>query len=282
MWEWHALGHLPLEESEQPLARNGYSWDYAHVNSIDLGPDGDVLLSARSTCALYDVDVHSGGVRWRLGGKHSSFKLGPGAAFYWQHDARFQAPGTISLFDNGSEPPREKQSRGLVLALDPRAHSASVTGQFVNPSRTLLAASQGSMVKLSGGNWLLGYGRLPDFTEFGPSGRVVFDAALGKNVQDYSVSHAPWVGRPGTRPSLLAKLEGAGRLALKVSWNGATDVVSWRVRAGRAPQSLSPVATVPRTGFETAITARAPGRYAWVQALDRSRAVIGASAVARG
>ncbi|HEV7585703.1 MAG TPA: arylsulfotransferase family protein [Solirubrobacteraceae bacterium] len=281
MWEWHALGHLPLEESQSPLATHGYPWDYAHVNSVDPGPSGDILISARGTWALYDVDIHSGGVRWRLGGSRSSFKLGPGVAFYWQHDARFQGAERISLFDNGSEPPKEKQSRGLVLSLSAKTHSVSLASQYVNPKRTLLSNSQGSMSELAGGNWLLGYGRLPDFTEFGPDGRVLFDATLGSGVQDFSVGLSQWVGHPLTRPSVLARRRARDRVEVRVSWNGATEVRSWRVLAGRAPQELSAVATVPRSGFETAIAARASDPYLAVQALDRSGRVIAVSAVAR-
>jgi hypothetical protein len=281
MWEWHALGHVPITESEVPVAEGGSPWDYVHVNSIDPGPAGDVLLSARSTSALYDVDIHSGGVRWRLGGKRSSFKLGPGAAFYWQHDAEFQPGERISLFDNGSEPPREKQSRGLLLSTPPTTGSVSLERQFVNPTRTLLSVSQGSAVRLAGGNWLLGYGRLPNFTEFDPAGRVLFDATLGSSVQDFSVEESPWRGRPLTAPSLTATLLGRESVAVQVSWNGATDVASWRVLAGRSPRRLSPVARAPRTGFETAITAHAPGLYVAAQALDRAGMVIGSSAVVR-
>ena len=32
---------------------------------VDPGPSGDVLLSARNSWTLYDVDMHSGGFRWR-------------------------------------------------------------------------------------------------------------------------------------------------------------------------------------------------------------------------
>jgi hypothetical protein len=281
MWEWHALGHVPLAESQSALATHGYPWDYAHVNSVDPGPSGDVLISARGTWALYDVDIHSGGVRWRLGGSRSSFHLGPGVAFYWQHDARFQGRDRISLFDNGSEPPKEKQSRGLVLSLSPNTRTVSLANQFVNPTRTLLSNSQGSMSELEGGNWLLGYGRLPDFTEFAPDGRVLFDATLGGGVQDFSVSLSPWEGRPRTQPSVLAKRLAPDRVEVHVSWNGATEVRSWRVLSGRAPHSLAALATVPRVGFETAVAARAIDPYLAVQALDRSGQVIGGSGVVR-
>jgi hypothetical protein len=47
------------------------------------------------------------------------------------------------------------------------------------------------MVRLAAGNWLLGYGRLPNFTEFDPAGRVLFDATLGRSVQDFGVEESP-------------------------------------------------------------------------------------------
>ncbi len=119
MWEWHALGRIALSESHNPVPAGGSPWDYIHVNSVDPGPSGeDVLLSARNTWTLYDVNLHTGGFDWRLGDRDSSFRLGPGTRFYWQHDAEWQPGGLISVFDNGSDPPKEKQSRGLLLAPD--------------------------------------------------------------------------------------------------------------------------------------------------------------------
>src|SRR5271167_302620 len=75
MWEWHALGHVALSESNNPAPAGSYPWDYVHINSVDPGSAGDVLLSARNTWSLYDIDIHSGGLIWRLGGRNSSFKL---------------------------------------------------------------------------------------------------------------------------------------------------------------------------------------------------------------
>src|SRR6202167_2772980 len=138
MWEWHALGHIPIGESHNPAPKASYPWDYVHINSISLGGEGgssqkggssqngDVLLSSRNTWTLYDVDLRSGAVRWRLGGEHSNFKLGPGTRTYWQHDAEWQPGGLISVFDNGSDPPKEKQSRGLLLAPDIATHTVTL------------------------------------------------------------------------------------------------------------------------------------------------------------
>jgi len=281
MWEWHALGHIPLSESNNPQPNGDYPWDYIHINSVDPGSTGDLLLSARNSWALYDVDLHSGGFRWRLGGQRSSFKLGGGARFYWQHDAEFQPGGLISMFDNGSDPPKEKQSRGLLLRPDTATHTVSLVRQFINPTKTLLAESQGNALSLPGGNWLLGYGRLPNFTEFDAAGHVLFDATLGPNVQNFDTFLAPWSGQPSTPPSLAVQAAGGGTVTVAASWNGATNVASWRVLAGSSPSALAPLATATKTGFQTTITARAAGPYFAVQALDGSGALIGVSAAMR-
>ncbi len=282
MWEWHALGHVALSESHNPAPRSPYPWDYVHINSISPGSEGDVLLSSRNTWALYDVDIHSGGVRWRLGGDRSSFKLGPGTNAYWQHDAEFQPGGVISLFDNGSDPPKEKQSRGLLLAPNVSSHTVTLVKQYVNPSKTLLASSQGNMLGLPGGNWLMGYGGLPNFTEYDSSGHVVLDGTLGRNVQNFRTYLSPWSAQAPGAPSVVAKPNGSGATAVSVSWNGATDVVSWRVLAGSSPSTLATVTTAPKHGFQTTIAALTPGPYVAVQALDGQGAVLATSATVKG
>jgi hypothetical protein len=281
MWEWHALGHIPLAESNNPVPQS-YPWDYAHLNSVDPGPSNDVMVSVRNTWTLYDVDIRTGNIVWRLGGRHSSFRQGAGTRFYWQHDAEFQPGGLVSLFDNGSSPPKEKQSRGLLLKPDISSHTVSLVKQFANPGRTLLAESQGNAQALPAGNWLLGYGRLPNFTEFDASGHVVLDGTLGKNVQNFKTFLSPWEGHPTTAPSVRARSAGAGAISVAVSWNGATSVASWRVLAGAASASLAPVATTGKSGFQTTLTVHTPGPYVAVQALDGSGSVLGTSATVKG
>src|SRR5262245_47832181 len=86
LFEWRSLDHVGVEESLRPVL---HPYDYFHVNSIDVAPDGDLLVSARNTWAVYKLDRRTGSVVWRLGGRRSDFRPGPGATFAWQHDARF-------------------------------------------------------------------------------------------------------------------------------------------------------------------------------------------------
>jgi hypothetical protein len=280
MWEWHALGHIPLGDSYNPIPHNGNPWDYIHLNSIDPGTSGDVLLSARNSWSLYDVDMRTGAFNWQLGGKHSTFKLGPGTKTYWQHDAEWQPGGLISVFDNGSTPPREKQSRGVLLKPDVAAKTVALAKAFVNPSKTLLAPAQGNTLGLPQGHWLMGYGNLPNFTEYDSQGHVVLDGTLGHNVQDFRTYLSPWSGQPSTLPALVAKRSGAS-VTVQTSWNGATGVVSWQLFAGASPGVLVPLTTIPKHGFQTTGTVATSAAYVESRALDANGNVLAASTATR-
>ena len=122
------------------------------------------------------------------------------------------------MFDNGSDPPKEKQSRGLLLDPNTSNHTVTLVKQFTNPTKTLLASSQGNTAQPvpgenTAGNWLMGYGGLPNFTEYDSSGHVLLDGTLGKNVQDFRTYLAPWSGQaPGVPSVAVSGSVGRGEL----------------------------------------------------------------------
>ena len=91
LYNWDALDHIRLTDSWATLPTNGFPWDAYHVNSVQLIGNGTFLVSMRDTWAAYLVDIKTGHIEWTLGGKHSSFKFGPSAAFQWQHDVTLAA-----------------------------------------------------------------------------------------------------------------------------------------------------------------------------------------------
>jgi len=150
--------------------------------------------------------------------------------------------------------------------------------QFTNPTMTLLAGSQGNLLHLSDGNWLMGYGGLPNFTEYDDSGGVLLDGTLGKGVQDFRTYLDAWSGQPLTKPSVAAQASGAGAVTVEASWNGATAVSAWEILAGASATSLSEVAKFASTGFETQATVHTSAPMVAVAALDASGKVLGTSA----
>jgi hypothetical protein len=203
--EWHSLDHVALSESHSSAVGTSKNWplDFFHINSIDQRPDGTTLISARNTWALYVLSTRGGQVLATLGGRHSAFKLSGPESIAYQHDAATLPNGTISIFDNGAVPKVHPQSRGIVLAINPRSHRASLLGEFEHP-KPLSSASQGNFQALPNGDWFVGWGALPYFSEFSPSGQLLFDAHMHGTYQSYRGYRFPWTGAPGQPPASRA------------------------------------------------------------------------------
>ncbi|HEY4996784.1 MAG TPA: arylsulfotransferase family protein, partial [Solirubrobacteraceae bacterium] len=269
MWEWHSLGHVDPAESYSKLpAVASAPYDYFHINSLVADHEGNLLISARNTWGLYELDGRSGAIRWRLGGKRSSFKLGAGVAFAYQHNATWLSKDEISLFDDEGAPPVAPPSRGELIKLDTKARTATLAAQLVRSIGPLATGSQGDVQALPGGGSMVGWGGLPNLTEFDAHGQIIFDAQLPGGENSYRVYREPWAGQPIEAPALSASTSGAST-TVYASWNGATTVASWQLLAGPSAAHLGVVASAPRTGFETSLSAPAAAFVA-VRALSAS------------
>jgi hypothetical protein len=276
MFEWHAYGHVPLWDS-YTTAGSG-PWDYFHLNSVSFDPwnDGNFILSSRNTWAAYEVSYHTGAVLWRLGGKRSTFRMGSGTGTAYQHDVRWQPDRTLTIFDNGSAPKVHSQSREIQVRIDWSRRAVTLVDRHVH-APALLSGSQGDSDTLADGDVFVGWGEEPYFTEFGPSGEVLFDARLPAPGQTYRAHRASWSATPAAPPSIAVRASAPGSVTVYASWNGATAVRSWLVLSGGSPSALTPVADATRTGFETSVSL--PATHAWfaVQALDANGQVLATS-----
>ena len=283
VFEWDSLDHVPVTETKDAFSGGtpANPFDYFHINSIAVAPDGDLLVSSRHTWTVYKIGRHDGKIIWRLGGKKSDFTFGPGARFAWQHHARAHGTDLLTVFDNASSPPEEAQSRGLILRLDTQNMNASLVRAFTHPAGGLLADNQGSMQLLPGNRAFVGWGAQPFFTEFDADGSVLLDGHIPVGDQSYRAFTADWTGHPTDKPAIAVRANPARGVAAYVSWNGATEVASWRVHAGKRESSLDVVAALPRSRFETVIPANSTGPYFAVTAHDSSGRMIGQSAIVR-
>jgi Arylsulfotransferase (ASST) len=281
--EWHGLDHIGLGESYSPVTGSSTSWpyDYFHVNSVEQLPNGRTLISARNTSALYELDTTTGQVLSYIGGKHSNFKLSRGAATAYQHDATALPNGTISIFDNGAVPKVHSQSRAIVVSVNARAKTDTVVAQYEHPSPPLSSGSQGNVQTLANGDVFIGWGAKPYFSEFSAQGQLLYDAHWHGSYQSYRAYRFTWSGAPSQPPAIAASA-GGGRVTVYASWNGDTRTASWRVLAGPIATQLTPLASAPRQGFETAIAVPIAEGYVAVQALDASGAVLGTSRTIAG
>ncbi len=269
VWEWHAYGHIPLANS-YATPTNSADYDAYHLNAIEVEPHNRLLISARDTSAVYLVNRATGRIDWTLGGKHSSFSLRPGARFWFQHDARMLAPDRVSMFDDEAGPPlKAPSSRALILALDLRRRTARVARQYHRTGQNTSAQSEGSVQRLPNNNVFVGFGSTEFFSEFSPSGALVFDASLPTDDGSYREYAFPWTATPTTQPDIAAKKAEAGTgVDVYASWNGATTVARWQVLGGASAAALTPLTTVARQGFETHISLSTAPAVVAVKALD--------------
>jgi EmrB/QacA subfamily drug resistance transporter len=281
---WDALKHIPLGDGRASLPTNGFPWDAYHVNSINLPGDGTFVVSMRNTWAAYKVNIATGNIAWTLGGRHSSFTLGKGAAFEWQHNvAVYRGSPLVTLFDDhccqitggGTYVNPTAPSRGLVLKLDQRTHRASLAGQYSH-GENFDAEYMGNLEPLGNGNEFVGWGSAPFFTEYDSDGNMLLDARMPGSDISYRATLEPWVGKPLYPPAGAARGSG-GRTVVYASWNGATEVRAWRVLAGASDSTQTSVASARKSGFETAIRVTQAYRRFRVQALDAHGHAIGTS-----
>jgi hypothetical protein len=293
MYTWDALNpggkpNIPLSQSQQK-AFPGIPWDAYHINSIQLTGHETFLVSMRNTWSAYLVDRLTNAVEWTVSGnpKNSTFTLPANAQFHWQHDVQLHNGNVLSMFDdaccgfasiagghvkfgNPSGP-----SRGLVIKLDLTKHTGSLVSQYIR-AKNFNAAFLGSAQLLPGGNVALGWGSTPFFSEVNSKNKVLLDAMWPVPDLNYRTYVQRWTGIPFFPPTGAVR-DNQGKATVYASWDGDTQVVSWRVLAGSSAKSLKAVASKTKTGFETTIPLTSSFKVYEVQALDASHHVLGTS-----
>ncbi len=98
--DWNSRDHVDMVTDPVTNALG----DYAHLNSIQVMADGNLLLSFRHLNQVMKIHRTTGAVMWRLGGRRSDFTFDddPLGGPCLQHTARELANGDIQIFDNGS------------------------------------------------------------------------------------------------------------------------------------------------------------------------------------
>lgn len=268
VYTWNSAEHLDpaTETTTTPGAA-----DYAHINSIEVMADGDILASFRHLSAVLKIawKDHDGFARgdivWRLGGRHSDFTFvddpyasGPCA----QHSAGQLPNGHILVFDNGSvvlgaDPAHcvdaadptgptvvRRQTRITEYAVDATAGTATLVWSYQVPGR--FAYFAGSARRLPNGNTLIGWAaeRRATATEVGASGDVLWELKNDDDYLSYRVVRA--VVPDAIDPVVSVKLPVDG--ASYPQGQGVTPVVGCTDKGGSNLQSC----TLSRQTLDTA------------------------------
>jgi hypothetical protein len=264
VWSWDAAAHISPDESVLATESAGV-WDIYHCNSIDADPTSsdpnnpNLLLSMRNTSGVYyivnpEASKNPGQVRWKLGGvaplagssdasaQHYVVTGGPG--FDAQHDARFEANGGISVFDDASpalgSDSCQHAARGVQFFLHRHTLTATADWQYAAPSGEC-ASFEGSFRRYADGDDnLIAWGAATgDFiSEVNEKGQALLtiSAATGDNYRAIKVPLATLdqsqlrQDMGGTSPSVFAVAPSSGPRAggtvLTLSGRGFTQALS--------------------------------------------------------
>ncbi len=276
LFQWDSLDHVPVSDSYSRSPKPHNPYDYFHINSVQQAPDGSLIISARNTWAVYDINHQTGRVNWTIGGKHSSFKMGRGTSTAYQHHARIRPDGLFTIFDDGDAPRVHPQSRGLVERVNLAKRTVTLVREL-DHSPKLLTPFEGSVQTLRTGDLFVGWGALPYFTQFTAGGKQIYDGRFVDQNSSYRAYRFVWSATPSNPPA-VAGFDSGHRTRVYASWNGATDVSAWRVLAGSSSTALKPARQAASSGFETEITIRRQA-YLEVEALGRAGRILGRSGV---
>jgi hypothetical protein len=202
LFQWNSQDHVPFSQSEQPLPASASTpWDWFHINAVKLDSDGNLLIDARDTWTTYKVSLANGNILWQLGGKDSSFKLqaapgqtldSAGEIFSWQHDPEPVGNDTYTFFNNDSTgAPLLPYSRAVTVKLNQWTKVATLVASDNQPEG-LSAASQGNAQTTPWRDLVVGWGALPYFSEFSPTGNLIFNAEFPAGVNTYRAYQFPW------------------------------------------------------------------------------------------
>lgn len=174
LFRWSPFDHFAITDVDA-TERTGAAVNWTHGNALDLDTDGNLIVSFRNLGEVTKIDVATGSVIWRFGGRRNQFDLSNASgaslpSFVGQHSARAYAPGAILLLDNIGDP---NQSRAERYVLDARARSARLV-QSYGSGPGVVTLIGGSVQDLPDDRTLVSFGTAGRVEEYDGSGRVVW------------------------------------------------------------------------------------------------------------
>lgn len=182
LFTWSTANHMLPSDGIDSLT--GLSVNPYHVNAIDIDNDGNLLISMRNSSQIVKVDIKTGQVLWRLGGKRNQFTWidDPHQGPSRQHGIRRLPNGNILLFDNGNEH-TPQVSRAVEYALDEDLKSARLVWEYSDP--TVYGFALGFAHRIANGNTVICFGMAQIIREVSPTGRVLFQLTVSGNERPY-------------------------------------------------------------------------------------------------
>lgn len=277
IWQWRSWDHISF--SDTTVSLTDPKIDLVHGNGIALTSDGNLLLSSRNLSEITKINLQTGDIIWRLGGKANMFKFINDQGFAYQHNVAQLPNGDITIFDNHGTDQNLATSRGVEYKIDENNKTATKVWEYIH-TPPVFTDYMGDIQRLLDGNTFIGWGNAvtasgyvySSITEVTPDSNTIFELSIDQPYDSYRAFRAPWQGFPLTPPTLAFKQD-VNNILLGYSWNGATEVAAWRVYGGSSQKSLNQIDEKVKNGFETQTLIANPPQgecYFQVAAIDKN------------
>jgi hypothetical protein len=207
--EWDRRGKVVFvwsaRDREKSARRPAGDQTPLEINSIDVEPSGDILVSFRDADEIVEIERGTGKVLMRLNSNEWKFEDDEFAGFRRQHCVRRLRNGNILMLDNGADPKRP--ARAVEYKLFPERRVAKLVWEYRDPRRNIYLVWGGSVQRLDNGNTVIGWGTpgwgtpgpkfdakdiRPLFSEVDQDGRIVRELRpLSPALASYRVFFAP-------------------------------------------------------------------------------------------
>ncbi len=183
IFEWRSWDHFSFFDSTSSLTDQDI--DLMHGNSLALTNDGNLLLSSRNLDEITKINLQTGEVMWRLGGKANMFTFVNSQTFAYQHDVRELPNGDITVFDNQGTQQSPAPSEGMEYKVDETDKTVTQVWGFTH-TPPVFTTFMGNTQKLSDGNIVLGWGAPSQaagysfitMTEVNPDNQTLFELTI--------------------------------------------------------------------------------------------------------
>ncbi len=159
--EWRSWEHLSFDDDLLCPLEARREW--THLNSLDITPSGDWLISLRLIDTIALVDPGSGALKW---------KWGPGTLSH-QHHASWLPNGNVLLFDNG---PHRRRAPAFSQVVEVNPATNEIAWSYRAP---VLLGLNSYMVsgaeRLANGNTFITNGAFGHLIEVTPAGETVWE-----------------------------------------------------------------------------------------------------------
>jgi len=137
-------------------------WEWTHLNSLAVMPNGDILVSCRSNSRVLAIDPSTDKLRWKYGAPN----------VYHQHHASALDNGNVQIFDNGMQ--RIGMPFSRVVEVEP-ASSKTVWEYSGQPPEQFFSAHISGAERLPNGNVLVCEGATGRVFELTRRGETVWE-----------------------------------------------------------------------------------------------------------